>query len=522
MAETWETTLESMEDTSALSTDEVRDIISEQFGNYSQNFRVGGNNYNAKSYYGNMGYVDSLTAGHYIESGFPVAVDTSTSKIFHTRINDITSRDSSLVSLAALTILASGKIRFFDISDSVKVVMLSMGSGTSLSSQARVYRIAITPTNTTAATNTTTTFGSTRELDTDAVNLGGNALFVANISLAAADLAGLVISGLDTTTTVNASTNLHTTTDVTGVGVAFYSSTKVLVFYSKSATSTVFVQPPTISATYTVTAGSDTSLITTGAAATVLGAIQYGSSQYYLVIYSYTGATYCATIRYDGTTFTAGAEATLVSGAAIYKGVGLSSIDDYNVYVGYNDGTNIKSVIVSRIESTTTVNTAVTAHAINNASDAVGIYRFGKYTHTLTAQSGSTTTKFYVYDTSDKTVTQLGTTLSVTLGSATTRSSAIIGRFNPQAGLMFYMEGTSAVQIYSSTFGTNYDFFVGVATSATLNGDIAYTTMRGLNRSVTGLTAATTYFRDTDGQFSTVDVDQGIIGQALSATEINV
>lgn len=472
---------------------------------------------------GDLTVKNQFTAGHAIDAGNTVAFDSSVSKVFQTRINDIEGVNTALTSSNLFAQYPVGKNRFFDMSDTVKVIVMSGGGGSDVSV---IVRIAVDPEDPTAGTVTSASVQASSELDTDAFRLDATQVFAVNLGTGAnrEPRAG-IISGLDTTITVNATANLSSD-DGTGIACAPRSSSVALAFYSKAGNASAFSQAPTISGT-TVTAAAEQTLFTAGATLTIKGAKRFGDTDFYLLVYEYGGNTYCRVVQFDGSTWAVGSEVS-VAAAAIGKGCSFGYFDDTTVTLGYNDGTNHKLVVITRSGTTPTVGSATTIQAAVFSGDATTLYQWGKYTYGLGLLQSTTNMRFYAIDLDGTSFATLGDVLNVTLANATASGAmGVLGRFSPTKGLIVYT-GSSGVGNNNTVFfstvnlGTNFDNYIGISDAAIAKDATGNVTVLGVNEAVTGLTGGQAYYLDTDEHYTTVNIQQGRSGVALSATKIVV
>ncbi len=467
----------------------------------------------------------SLQAGHLIETGWEVAV-ASDGKLYPTRINSVSATATAGIYTNTVTTHGAGNLRFFNMSDTVKVILTSCGSGGGgVNARSRIYRAAITPTTTSSATVTVANLSGTTELSSDAVKINATTLFCVH-QLNSLVASGVLVTGLDTTITVNAATTLSS--NARGVSCSYYSATQAVVFYQDNATNQLKAQAPTWSGT-TVSAGSETVLSTETGNTYVLSSIRFGTSQYYLLVYQETSANdlLFRIVQFNGSTFSAGSAVTIsgTSGFSNYQSMSTVSVDDTYATISYNDNGTAKVAVVSHSGTVGTLNSA-TSFGTAQSNVAVHSYSFGKYTHTLSFLSGATTLSTYAYDVDGTTITQLGSALSTTT-SASGGSQAICGRWNPTTGMLFYSDTTSTVryEMDSVTFANNYSSsFFGISQAQIAKnayGPVVYLGYATIPASA-GLSSGVIYYLDTDGQFSVYNVSQGRACFSISATTVAV
>lgn len=486
---------------------------------------------------GNIALVDSsLIAGHALDAGIPVVVSSSDNKVYHTRINDISSRDISSTTAATFSAtgdLAHGPIRYIELSSGLVVVSLSSQiNGGATEDSISIEKLAFSPSVTTSLTRTSILNSGSAARGNDMCKLSSTSVAFVTMRDSDLDFDANIITAIDTTPVVangGSATVLASAITVTSIGCASYSSTKFVAAYTKSGSNVVFFQPPTISAGVVV-AGSDTSLFTPASAPVICGIGQFGDSQaggtlFYLIVYAYGGNSFCRVIQFDGTTFTVGSEVSFASGVTIRQNACFAYSDTSTLVVAYNDATNQKLVCVTRSSTTPTVNTAVTMHAVVGAQDTPSVYRFSKYTFTAGSPSSAGVTKFYIFDLDGTTLTQLGSVFSCNFINNNTMQSAILAKWNAETGLMYFMDGTAAgttfSNYYSSTLANNYSQFVGISVLAAAKNATIPITFIGTNTAVTGLTAGTTYYTDCETT-SSLDLGNQRVGIAVSSTKIIV
>lgn len=456
-----------------------------------------------------------LTAGSTLQAGWQTALSPSDGKVYPTRLDSISSTNTTIYGGPSVASQFQGPFLSFDMSETVKVAVCSGNDN----NKSVVIRLPIDPTDPTATAGSSADIETSSEAQTDAFKIDATQLFVASVGTSGSqEVYGRIISGLDTTITVGTAATLYNG-DSSSTCCEQYNSSTALVFYNKNTSpfTKVFGQNPTWSGT-TVSAGTETELFTAGAAVEVKGAYRFGSSNSYILTYTYSNQIYARLVSFDGSSWTvSGTETALGTNTAGEGWTSALHIDDTNIIVFYNDGTNIEHRLVTLSNGALSFGSATAIQSATNTDDYPGIYKFSGANAILTV-ANSTNVRSYMLGLSGTTFTTLGSTLDVSAGGGP--GSAVAVKHSATHFILIYSTSTPAILCVTINCANNYDEFIGFATAdvdAEVSTDITY---NGLVKGLSGLTTSTTYYVGPAESLTTYDLSQGRVGKALSSTSL--
>lgn len=464
----------------------------------------------------NMRQTTSLTLGANVEAGWLASVNASSGKAEPSRMNSVSSVNTTFGTTDTVTASLAIPMKSASMSDTVKVGVLC-DANTTGSQVIKIYRHAFTPTTPTADTITNgTVFSSCYGKKVDMTKLSSTSVYVAGAPFvsSAEALQAKIVSGLDTTITVNSATTIFSGTAI-APQCAKYTATEVLHIYGKSSpTTSLFVKNATISGT-TITAGSESTLLTTASAVTPVAIEQFGTTGYFAAVYGYGSNFYVSPFSYNGSTYTVGTEVSIAAYGSGNTGQ-LCQIDDTRLALIYNDGTNFKVCILSRTANTITVGTAVTVVAVGHVSAYPCITRISGSVVAVGVM-GSTENEAYLFSYSGTTVALLGSGLA----TGGTKMGITLQKFNPTT-LLCIECNSGTVTGRSLTCANNYSTFVGFFLADGSTDETGNVVVTG-TYDITGLTTGTTYYRDCDeANTTTYNVSQGSTGIALSTSRLSI